>query len=204
MRKVALAEWILSLTVAADRAATTVGDLVEDASTRGVVWFWSSVLWTALSHFWRDLNASPLRMIKLALWGCLAESVLGFLAITFWQSILNTWGPVVDNHTTMVPQWAYSLLGIIVVPLVVGWMVANLSHGRELAAGFAFNLLGATIYFSLLYMWSHPAHRFPGARYPEMESLVATFCVRPLFGMAGALSFRWLVGSRRLRVTEAN
>lgn len=120
MRKVAVAEWILSLTVAPDRAATTVGDLVEDASTRGVVWFWSSILWTALSHFWRDLSSSPFRMVRLALRGWLAQiSLTTLIAVPLlvWQLIAE--GP------TVIPQWIDSTLticlGIIALPFLIGW-----------------------------------------------------------------------------------
>ena len=51
MRNAAAAEWILSLV--SDNSASTVGDLVEEASSRGALWFWSGVLRTAGSHLWR-------------------------------------------------------------------------------------------------------------------------------------------------------
>jgi len=73
MRNAAAAEWILSLVSAPDRAASTVGDLVEEASARGTLWFWSSVLQTAGSHLWNDLCVSPLRTVGLALWGVAAS-----------------------------------------------------------------------------------------------------------------------------------
>jgi hypothetical protein len=83
MRNAATAEWILSLV--SDNAASTVGDLVEEASSRGALWFWASVLRTACSHFWHDLSACPLRMVGLAFWGVLATwffSALFAIAIT--------------------------------------------------------------------------------------------------------------------------
>ena len=41
MRNAHLAEWILSLFTTRERAAATVGDLTENASARGALWFWS-------------------------------------------------------------------------------------------------------------------------------------------------------------------
>ena len=164
MHRVALAEWILALTVAPDRAATTVGDLVEDASRRGALWFWSSVLRTALSHLWRDLNAAPFRLIRLALWGWMAQLgltvlVLG-LVFNVSQSILNSWGPWVCQGgtcaTIAVPNWAYSTgeicFGIIIFPLLVGWWVADRSRGKELGAAFAINFGSAAIHFLFVYL----------------------------------------------------
>jgi hypothetical protein len=68
MRNAATAEWILSLV--SDNAASTVGDLVEESSSRGAFWFRASVLRTACSHFWRGLSASPLDMVVLAFGEC--------------------------------------------------------------------------------------------------------------------------------------
>src|ERR1035441_7999782 len=89
MRNATAAEWILSLATTPDRAASTVGDLLEEASARGVFWFWSSVLRTASSHLWRDLRAAPLRILGLAFSGLLAYLALivclGFLESGVWS-----------------------------------------------------------------------------------------------------------------------
>jgi hypothetical protein len=69
MRKATIAEWILSLTVAPERAATTVGDLLEAGSDRGPLWFWSSILRTAFFHAMDDFFASPALMLWLAFGG---------------------------------------------------------------------------------------------------------------------------------------
>ena len=39
MRNATAAEWILTLTTTNDRAASTVGDLLEETSSRGGLWF---------------------------------------------------------------------------------------------------------------------------------------------------------------------
>jgi hypothetical protein len=90
MRNATAAEWILTLTTTNDRAASTVGDLLEEASSRGGLWFWSSVLRTASSHLWRGLRAAPLRIVGLAFSGLLAYLVL-FVCLGFFESAVWKW-----------------------------------------------------------------------------------------------------------------
>ena len=65
--RVRIAEWVLELVTAHERAASTVGDLRESAATRGEAWFWSSVLRTMGSLLWRGIIAEPRMMLWLAL-----------------------------------------------------------------------------------------------------------------------------------------
>lgn len=215
MRKVALAEWILALTVAPDRAATTVGDLVEDASTRGVLWFWSSVLWTALSHLLRDLSAAPFRMVKLALWGWVIEFLLLMVSA---ESLIYTWGQIHDyirwwSHVECqtpceywpTPLWAQKMiiypLGAVIVPFLVGWTVGHLSRGKELVAAVTLNFVSLAIHF--LYAWrvAQEVKQHPGVNYVLPDNSIMAVWIPLLFVVGGAICFRWLVGSRRLRAT---
>jgi hypothetical protein len=219
MRRVALAEWILALTVAPDRAATTVGDLVEDASTRGVLWFWSSVLWTALSHLWRDLSAAPFRLVKLALWGCVVEFLL---LIVSTEGIIYICGQIDLNIRRLRgyvecsspcgfywpgPLWAEKMiiysLGVIIVPFLVGWMVGQLSRGKELAA--AFTLAFVSVVIHSLYAWELTREQVnhPELNFGTPDTSIITVWIPLLFVFGGAIAFRWLVGSRRLRASGA-
>ena len=54
----ALAEWILSLVTSRERAAATIGDLVEEEARPFA--FWGSIAWTAFSLIWRDFSVAPL------------------------------------------------------------------------------------------------------------------------------------------------
>ncbi len=65
MTKSRIAEWILSQVLPPDRAASTVGDWLEDAAERGPVWFWSCVFRTVLSRIWSDLAESPGFMLRI-------------------------------------------------------------------------------------------------------------------------------------------
>ncbi len=71
MRSARVAEWILSQVLPPDRAASTVGDWMEDADERGSLWFWSCVLRTVLSRISSDFAESPGFMVGLALRGWL-------------------------------------------------------------------------------------------------------------------------------------
>ncbi len=64
-----IAEWILSQVLPPDRAASTVGDWMEDAPKRGNIWFWSCVLRTLASCIWSDLSEAPLTMARWGLTG---------------------------------------------------------------------------------------------------------------------------------------
>jgi hypothetical protein len=55
MRRGRLAEVLLSLVGPADRAASAVGDLMEETNRRGTVWFWRSLMRLWLSMLGRDL-----------------------------------------------------------------------------------------------------------------------------------------------------
>lgn len=62
-----IAEWILALVIPPDRAATTLGDWMEDARERGPVWFWSCVFRTVAAQVWSDLTDDPVFLATLAL-----------------------------------------------------------------------------------------------------------------------------------------
>src|SRR5215831_11994523 len=81
MRNVHLAEWLLSLVVSRAGAASMVGDLLEEAHTRGTVWFWLSLAGTVCSLIWRDVAGNPIRMLSLALLGMVVQLALVVAAI---------------------------------------------------------------------------------------------------------------------------
>jgi hypothetical protein len=55
LRNIAIAEQILSLVMDRGRAASTVGDLLEDSSTRDSRWFWPSIAMILFSRIWRPV-----------------------------------------------------------------------------------------------------------------------------------------------------
>jgi hypothetical protein len=102
MRRGRLAEVLLSLVGPADRAASAVGDLMEETNRRGTVWFWRSLMRLWLSMLGRDLLVAPLTMALscVAAWFfymllSLVVAFAGYVAVTL------AWGLayVFTHHT---------------------------------------------------------------------------------------------------------
>jgi hypothetical protein len=186
MHDAVVAEWILSLVVAPDRATSTAGDLVEEASSRGTLWFWFNVLRTASSHLWHDLSASPWRMLGRGLWGVAATWVLSVmfgLLISMWRSALFE----------SVPTWENPLILVLMCtawPLLVGWEVGRRSDGRELPAAFAVATLFAAIYVVNQYRSSMQGRQFGITGSDMHQYAFAIYCAQALFVIAGAILFR--------------
>ena len=88
MRKAQIAEFILSLFTSPERAASTVGDLIENAAARGVWWFWWDISRTALSLLWTSFRAEPLFMASIGFRGFLMVFFLQLLIIFIMTVIL--------------------------------------------------------------------------------------------------------------------
>ena len=80
MHKDRIAEWILRLVTTPERAATTVGDLMESAGQHGGFWFWSNLVQTALAMLWNSFAAEPGRFLKLGIRGSLRAYLFANLA----------------------------------------------------------------------------------------------------------------------------
>jgi hypothetical protein len=187
MRSAAAAEWILSLVTEPDRASSTVGDLVEESSPRGALWFWASVWRTAGSHFWRDLSASPLRMAGLAFCGLAACVLAGVgLAMPLLLADLN-----LSDSTWRIPL--VNVLTWTAGPLLGGWSVARRSHGRELPAAFAVSALEAVLYIPGGYL--SVVQVSIGRPDPSTCHGFTKLCVFSLFVIAGAV-VRRVFGAR--------
>jgi len=97
-----VAEAVLSLVAPAERAASAVGDLMEDAGTRRRVWFWWAVARLAISLLGRDLLFAPLAMAAcsaIAWFLYMALSVA--LALVAYVAVTVVWGIayVLSQHT---------------------------------------------------------------------------------------------------------
>lgn len=63
MKGAGCAEWLLRRVTSRERAAAQVGDLLEEAASRGAGWFWRAVLGAFLRQGWREITA-----VGLAAW----------------------------------------------------------------------------------------------------------------------------------------
>jgi len=144
MRSARVAEWILSLVTTPERAAATVGDLIENVDSRGR--FWLGVLRTALSLLWSDVAADPGRMARLAGGAFLVGIALIFvcmlvimpLVMTLKYGDPNMWASRVFNVPSV-------LAVVILVPFLQGRWLARRSPGHELAACLALTILTAAV-----------------------------------------------------------
>jgi hypothetical protein len=155
MRRDRFAEGLLSLVAPADHAASTVGDLMEEADARGSLWFWQSVVRVAFSLLVRDLLAVPLTMVAASAFSwflymglCLALSLGGYVVVTL------LWGGayVLAHHTGLelladvlrlrfdwppIPVWTtYAIQAIVLfalAPFQIGRSSAPYWRGHELS-----------------------------------------------------------------------
>jgi hypothetical protein len=148
-RNAFIAEWILALVTTEDRAASTVGDLMEDAEARGAPWFWAGVLGTAFAILWRDLRAEPGKMAWLAAraWVFQIICVVGwFVLYGLADGFSRQW-----RRSPGIPAWsstAFQVAGLV-ISLLAGRWVARRAPGREMVACFAFVAVGTVLGFAL-------------------------------------------------------
>jgi len=190
MRSARVAEWILSQVLPPDRAASTVGDWMEDTTDRGPVWFWSCVLRTVLWRVWGDFAASPGFMVGLALRGFLYElwltlgiswlfsvfiMVPGILLAGFFAHELH-W------HPSWLIHFPTQILGAVIGQTWIGWCdfqtgrwIARRAPGRELTAGIAARLTPMAISFPLgllaEHFWGTEINRYIASRPANPDSL---------------------------------
>jgi hypothetical protein len=178
-----IAESILGVVTSRDRAASTVGDLIEGAATRGTVWFWSGVLRTAASLLWRDIVEQSARFAGLALIGLAVYIGIdlifaGLSGVAFFGTAMASGHPL---HLESIGWRLWFTAPVLVSSLFVGRMLARWAPGRELAACVVYAIL-ASIYNLLPMMGDNGA-------------LAALLCI--LIVPAGAAWGRY----RRLRAT---
>jgi hypothetical protein len=173
MRNARIAEWILSLVLSPDRSATAIGDWLEDASERGILWFWSCVLRTATSQVWRELTDSPFFMASLALRGWLFGLFLSLasFALIIPVSILIALCTHWMFHSSPHEQLFESILGSLMgwalscaCKFQTGKWIARRAPGRETAACIALSvvqlLLINLLAFLVVHFWGSEVERF--------------------------------------------
>jgi hypothetical protein len=162
MHSTHLAEWILGLVTSRDRAVCTVGDLVEEASSRGAVWFWSGIVRIAASLLWRGVAENPLRLAGVVFIG-LAVDVLASLLVAALSGLVfffvaRSGHPLQGNSV----WWTIGLdAPTLFLSLWIGRMLARWAPGRELSACLAYWILGSL--FSLVMMFVDPGGLGPSA-----------------------------------------
>jgi hypothetical protein len=152
MRKDQIAEWIFKLFTTPERAASTVGDMVEEAP--GALWFWISVVRTVFSFTWRDMSADPLYMAGLAIRAWLLSAALFFgfilaLAVLFGVVVGMLASAGILNEKSFSPpsvwisgiEWPLIAFFSIAIPFRIGRWIARRAPGREVAACIALQIV---------------------------------------------------------------
>jgi hypothetical protein len=153
MRSIHIAEWILRLLTSQGRAAPMVGDLAEQAASRGVVWFWAGVLRIAASLLWRAVAENPARIIGVAFIGLAVEGAATLLIVGL--SGVAVFVAARSGHPVQLTS-TWGTIGIeapcLVVTLLVGRMLARLAPGRELGACLAYMILNSILSFVMTFV----------------------------------------------------
>jgi hypothetical protein len=147
MRNARIAEWILALVTTEDRAAATVGDLME--LSRGAAWFWAAVLATALSIAWRDLQAHPRQTTWLAVRGTLYIFLWIFGGLLAVFILVFVWGYFAGLSPGRIESfsanWPWKtiayLFGYVWIPFFLGRWIARKAPGREMPVCLAMMIL---------------------------------------------------------------
>jgi hypothetical protein len=196
MRNSQVAEWILSLVTSSDRAASMVGDLMEDAASHGAVWFWIGVLRTAFSLLWRLFSNDPAQMIGLAARGFLLQLVMFVASIALSTIAIVLWwfftGWPVETGPLPLPATEWTLGSVffwVLIPFQIGRWLARRSPGRELAPVVAFTIFNFVLFNGVGMFW-------PGIESSLFEFITGLFfalawvilCQIPV--LAGAVSVR--------------
>jgi len=146
MRNSQMAERILSLVTPPERAASAVGDLMENAAIGGAFRFWTGVLRTAFSLLWQDLSGEPARMMGLAIRGFLVQfgifmSIVLFFVVGagFLGGFLSLVAGSFWRHTNVADgphPWAYAIS--MVLSAGVGILVSRIWLPTVAASAMAF------------------------------------------------------------------
>lgn len=143
MRSDRLAEWVLSLVADGERAASAVGDFLEEVPQRGRWWLWMSVGRTGLSWMGRSLAEAPVRMAGFAAFAWFAYMVMALLlGFAGWIAATVVWGmgyffshhtgmELVTNALRLRFDWpAPPLVWLRFVDCAIVWMAAPYQSGR--------------------------------------------------------------------------
>ena len=148
MRRVDLAEAILSLASPRERAGSIAGDFLED--DLGAFRFWFLVGRTATAQASRQLAVEPRALAGIVIRSIIAESGYLLAACVFYLFLLLIAISIlhVSFHTD-IPDWGdailqWSLVNLL-VPFLVGRWVARRYGGHEAAGVLSLAFLHATI-----------------------------------------------------------
>jgi len=191
-----LAEWVLTLVTSQERAASAVGDLLEESEARGSWWFWCSVAHIAFSRLWRQISGTPFGVARVAIHGLFVQ--IGILLCWYGGIFMAAWIAVsisvVSFHSPLgdMPPWATHWLAIpfmfllkdLLVPLQVGRWMARRYPGREVCGAVTLASLHAAATICAWIAWEIIVS-------PSLHFDVSVYTI-PLIAWDGVDIFYWL------------
>jgi hypothetical protein len=160
MLKADIAESILSLTTTPERAASTAGDLEQEAPRRGPLWFWRVLLGTTASLVWQAWRVSPRRLAGLAFRACLIafgiSLVLGIGTVALVVLLGNSMSGLVPYKYLRSVILAGPFLSALIPQFLTGNWIARRARSNELAVCIGFLCLQQVPPAILLLLLSSP------------------------------------------------
>ena len=201
MRSARVAEWILAQVLPPYRAASTVGDWMEDAAERGPIWFWSSVFRTVFARVWSDFAESPGFMVSLALRGWLYSTwlMVGTLFLLILPMFIVVALGMLAGYWVRPLHWhpSQTLVTAVIAQVWMGWCefqtgrwIARRAPGRELAAGISACVTPVIFVFLIqlvaMQFWGAEINQFITS-HPGNPGSVPTILPSEIFLLAGIL-----------------
>lgn len=160
----------------AERAAAVTGDFLEEAGSRGGLWFWSSVLRLVSSRVWSEWKETPFELVGIGVQGF----VVNIIATAVW-----TFGfVVVAFPVLLVLGWAREESAYQPVILLASWAAAYntgrwirlRAPGREFAACLSLGVVPLLILSAALAtipVWGTEKISFHAVRWSDLVLWVA-------------------------------
>lgn len=112
MVRAQLAEALLSLFTARDRAASIVGDFEEEQAPKGLLRYWRAVTVTAFALCFKAVSVAPIRSLVLGIIGFAMNGCTPMVAL-----LIGYWSiyPFVA-HFVWEMEWQWYVVGALVAP----------------------------------------------------------------------------------------
>jgi hypothetical protein len=226
LHKIVVAERLLSLVTDRDRAASTIGDLLEDSSTHGSFWLWRRLAIILFSRIWSPIVALVISTVALigGLWAVNTESQTHLIPPVAWRlAILALWALVayvycicrygVRDYLT---QLTVVLAAVGMVGICYGWLprvgvtatvaaativsVSGLSSGgRRALCTLTVSLIISCVICSVLLLVWMPSWNPQHPRWSVMQAETVTILIVLTEAIALSLTRRTFLGRRTQR-----
>jgi len=149
-----LAVWLVTLFAPAEQAEAILGDLLEEffqlASKSGVNcarnWYWRQSVKTSAQLACSGLSAAPWSTATAVVGGFLLANVAFRLPEQAIFAVLDRY-QVYDHHFSVYKFWISDgiVIGLVILNLIVGGIVAMVAKGREMTATIALGFIRSAL-----------------------------------------------------------